>query len=196
MTRNRADAEDLVQETFAKAYASFWQFQPGTNLKAWLRRILTNTFLTSCRDQQHQPRPAATADIGDWQLARGWPDPTAGLRPRRNRDPGTSARPTHQTRVASSPEDFRTAVYLADIEGYAYREIAAIMGTPIGTVMSRLHRGRQRLRELLRDYAPTRRWRDEVAPPGPAIIAQSQGHPGAPGTPGVRAAGIRPRPDH
>jgi RNA polymerase sigma-70 factor (ECF subfamily) len=157
LTRNPADAEDLVQETFAKAYAAFWQFQPGTNLKAWLRRILTNTFLTSCRDRRHEPQPAATADIGDWQLARAWPHPSSGLKPAETEILERLPDPIIKRALQALPADFRTVVYLADIEGYAYREIAGIMGTPVGTVMSRLHRGRRRLRGLLEDYAPARR---------------------------------------
>ena len=196
MTRNRADAEDLVQETFAKAYASFWQFQPGTNLKAWLRRILTNTFLTSCRDQQHQPRPAATADIGDWQLARGWPDPTAGLRPAETEILEHLPDPRIKHALQALPEDFRTVVYLADIEGYAYREIAGMMGTPVGTVMSRLHRGRQRLRRLLQDYAPTRRGATRRLRPARPSSPKAKATPAATATPGVRAAAVRSKLDH
>lgn len=145
MTRNPADAEDLVQETSAKAYASFHQFRPGTNLKAWLNRILTTTFINVYRKRRREPQQALGADLAEWQLSA---DRLAAA-PR-------SAEAEALERITDSellralrnlPGEFRTAVYLADIEGYPYREIAEMMGTPIGTVMSRLHRGRRRIRE-------------------------------------------------
>jgi RNA polymerase sigma-70 factor (ECF subfamily) len=150
MTKNVSDAEDLVQETLAKAYAAFHQFQPGTNLRAWLHRILANTFINSYRKKRREPVAELAADGSDWQLEFG---AAAGL--------ARSAEAEALERLADSdilaalrdlPEDFRMAVYLADIEGYPYKEIAEIMGSPIGTVMSRLHRGRARLRENLAGY--------------------------------------------
>jgi RNA polymerase sigma-70 factor, ECF subfamily len=152
MTRNQADAEDLVQETYARAYASFHQFKEGTNIRAWLNRILKNTFINSYRKKQREPVLATTV-VEDWQLAAAQSHSPDG---------GRSAEELALDRIpdvgltealSQLPDDFRVAVYLADVEGYAYKEIADIMRCPIGTVMSRLHRGRSRLRELLADSA-------------------------------------------
>jgi RNA polymerase sigma-70 factor, ECF subfamily len=164
MTRNPADAEDIVQETYAKAYASFHQFTPGTNLKAWLYRILTNTYINSYRKKQREPQISDGENIEDWQLARAESHTSSGLKSAEmvalERLPDSDIKEALQ----QLPPDFRLAVYLADVEGFAYKEIAEIMGTPIGTVMSRLNRGRNQLRNLLADYARGRGLTREGSP--------------------------------
>ncbi len=153
MTRNPADAEDLVQETFAKAFAAFHQYRPGTNLKAWLYRILTNTFINNYRKKQREPQQSQAEDVEDWQIARAASHTSQGLRSAEVEALDHLPDSDVKRALASLPEDRRMVVYYADVEGFPYKEIAEIMGTPIGTVMSRLHRGRKQLRALLADYA-------------------------------------------
>jgi RNA polymerase sigma-70 factor (ECF subfamily) len=158
MTRNPADAQDLVQETYVKAFSAFRQFQQGTNLKAWLYRILTNTFINSYRKKQRDPYKNTIDDLEDWQLGEAVSTTSASRVSRSAEAEAIDHLPdsTVKDALQSIPEDFRLAVYLADVEGFSYQEIADIMKTPVGTVMSRLHRGRRLLRDRLTGYAQER----------------------------------------
>jgi len=151
-TKNPEDARDLLQDTYLKAFTSFHQFEEGTNLRAWLYRVLTTTFINSYRKGQRQPQ-IAQGELEDWQVGKAQSHTS---------DLGKSAEVEALEKLPDSdikralqeiPEDFRMVVYLADVEGFSYKEIAEIVGAPAGTVMSRLHRGRKQLREKLADYA-------------------------------------------
>ena len=156
LTRNPQDAEDLVQDTFAKAFASFHQYKDGTNLKAWIYRILTNTFINSYRKKQREPLQSDAEGVEDWQLVRAEAHTSRGLRSAETEALDHLPDSDVKKALQEIPSDFRMAVYFADVEGFSYKEIAEIMGTPIGTVMSRLNRGRSLLRDLLADYARER----------------------------------------
>ncbi len=149
MSRNHADAEDLVQETMMKAYAGFESFRPDSNLKAWLFRILTNTYINGYRRAQRQPLQCSTEQVTEQCLAAAYDRCTPGQRSAE--DHVLDSLPNNDIEVAMQtlPPQFREVVYYADVEGFRYKEIAALTNTPHGTVMSRLHRGRQQLRTLL-----------------------------------------------
>jgi RNA polymerase sigma-70 factor (ECF subfamily) len=156
LTRNPTDAEDLVQETYLRAFRGFAGFQEGTNLKAWLYRILTNSYINTYRKKQREPQTVdGPDDVDEWYLY--------------DRLGGRSVEDSAETTVLdtipdqavkdaveSLPERFRLPVLLADVEGFSYKEIAEIMDTPIGTVMSRLHRGRKALEKALWETAKER----------------------------------------
>jgi len=156
MTRNPADAEDLVQETYAKAFAAQDKFTMGTNLKAWLYRIQTNAFINTYRKKQREPKRSDADNIEDWQLAAASEHTSSGLASAEAVALDSLGDEVIKQALSELSEEFRMAVYLSDVEGFAYKEIAQIMDTPVGTVMSRLHRGRKLLREKLRDYSVER----------------------------------------
>jgi RNA polymerase sigma-70 factor (ECF subfamily) len=149
MTRNHDDAEDLVQDTMVRAYAGFHSFRQGSNLKAWLHRILTNTYINTYRKKQRQPKQYATAEITDKQLRDIAEKGAIGLRSAEEQALESLSNNEIKAAMQALPEQFRMVVYYADIQGYRRREIAELMQTPNGTVVSRLQRGRQRLRDLL-----------------------------------------------
>ncbi len=153
LTRNPADAEDLVQEAYLRAYRGFAGFTPGTNLKAWLYRILTNTFINNYRKKQRQPVVVLEDEIPDWYLYDQLANDSSGGETASAEAQVLEKMPDEDVQAAleALPENFRMAVWLADVEGFAYKEIAEILDIPIGTVMSRLHRGRKSLEKMLWD---------------------------------------------
>ena len=155
MTRNAADAEDLVQETYLRAYRGFGGFEEGTNLKAWLYRILTNTYINSYRAKKRRPDETELDEVEDLYLYRRIGGLEAAMAGRSAEDELLERFTDAEVKEAleSLPENFRMAVLLADVEGFAYKEIAEILDIPIGTVMSRLHRGRKALQKQLYEFA-------------------------------------------
>ena len=154
LSKRPSDAADLVQETYLKAYQAFDRFEQGTNLKAWLYRILTNTYINLYRKRQKTGIQEGIDDLEEWQVGE-----SESLTTRAARSAEAEAidhMPDSAVRRALQelPEERRLVIYFADVEGYSYQDIAEIMDTPVGTVMSRLHRGRRELREKLVDYAP------------------------------------------
>nr|WP_246223926.1 sigma-70 family RNA polymerase sigma factor [Pseudarthrobacter psychrotolerans] len=174
MARNPADAEDLVQEAYTKAFSAFHQYKPGTNLKAWLYRILTNTYINLYRKRQREPLQSNSDTIEDWQLARAESHTSRGLRSAEAEALDHLPDSDVKRALQSIPEEFRLAVYFADVEGFAYKEISDIMNTPIGTVMSRLHRGRKMLRDMLADYAAERGFKGAVDSQDTAASTQQE----------------------
>ncbi|MFP5254680.1 MAG: sigma-70 family RNA polymerase sigma factor [Acidimicrobiia bacterium] len=159
MTRNPADAEDLVQETYLKAYRGFAGFEEGTNLKAWLYRILTNTYINSYRAKQRRPDETDLDDVEDLFLYNriGGLEAARASRSAEDELMDLFTEAEVKTAIEELPETYRMAVLLADVEGFSYKEIAEILDIPIGTVMSRLHRGRKALEKLLYEFAVSRR---------------------------------------
>src|SRR3954452_3045820 len=158
MTRNQADAEDLVQDTYLRAYRGFGGFTEGTNLRAWLYRILTNAFINTYRSRQRRPTESDLADVEDMYLYRRLPtlDTLAASRSAEDQLFDMLTDDEVKAALEALPENFRLPVLLADVEGFAYKEIAEMLDIPIGTVMSRLHRGRKAMQKSLFDYAHAR----------------------------------------
>jgi RNA polymerase sigma-70 factor, ECF subfamily len=162
MTRNAADAEDLVQETFLKAYRSFASFEEGTNLRAWLYRILTNTYINQYRAKQRRPQESDLEDVEDLYLYRRIGAIEQAGRSAEEELMELFTDDEVKQALEALPEGFRLAVFLADVEGFSYKEIADILDVPIGTVMSRLHRGRKAMQKQLFDFAVQRGLVDPV----------------------------------
>ncbi|MGH9306842.1 MAG: sigma-70 family RNA polymerase sigma factor [Acidimicrobiales bacterium] len=158
MTRDPSDAEDLVQETYLKAYRAFGSFQEGTNIKAWLYKILTNTYINSYRAKSRRPEMSDIEDIEDLYLYRRLGASETAVMGQSAEDVALDRFTDTEVKQAieSLPEQFRLAVLLADVEGFSYKEIAEIAGVPVGTVMSRIHRGRKALQKALHDFGMQR----------------------------------------
>ncbi|MCT2149594.1 sigma-70 family RNA polymerase sigma factor [Dermabacter vaginalis] len=156
LTRHQHDAEDLVQDTYVRAFRASTSFKAGTNMRAWLFRIMHNAFISSYRKAQRRPKESGGEQVEDWQLARAASHDSTGLRSAETEALALLPEGDIQDALNDLREDYREAVYLADVEGLSYKEIAEIMGTPIGTVMSRIHRGRGLLRASLEQYARER----------------------------------------
>ena len=169
MTRNPADAADLVQETYLRAYRGYANFEEGTNLRAWLYRILTNTYINIYRARQRRPQETDLADVEDLYMYRRLPLIETAVASRSAEDQLVDLIADDEVKQALEdlPENFRIPVLLADVEGFSYREIADMLDIPIGTVMSRLHRGRKAMQKALFDYAEARGFTraDQPAPP-------------------------------
>lgn len=167
-----ADAEDLVQETFLRAYRGYARFEEGTNLRAWLYRILTNTFINSYRAKQRRPQESDLADVEDLYLYRrlGGVETSELGRSAEDQLMDVLTESEVKEAIEALPDKFRLPVLLADIEGFSYKEIAEIVDVPIGTVMSRLHRGRKALQKSLWEFATERR----LVPDSSAVAASSR----------------------
>ena len=165
MTRNQADAEDLVQEAYLRAYRSFHTFQEGTNLRAWLYRILTNAYINTYRAKQRRPQESDLADVEDLYLYRrlGAMETAAAAMSAEEQFLDVFTDDEVKQALEDLPDNFRLPVLLADVEGFAYKEIAEMLDIPIGTVMSRLHRGRKAMQRALYDYAVARGLTEPIA---------------------------------
>ena len=174
MTRNPADAEDLVQEVYLRAYRGFGGFQQGTNLKAWMFRILTNTYINSYRAKQRRPEQTELDEVEDLYLYKrlGGLEAAALSRSAEDELMDTFSDAEVKAAVEDLPEIFRMAVLLADVEGFSYKEIAEMLDIPIGTVMSRLHRGRKALQKRLLDYAVNHGLADRPSDPAPTVPSE------------------------
>ena len=181
MTRNPSDAEDLVQETYLKAFRSFGGFQQGTNLRAWLYRILTNTFINSYRSKKRRPMETELDEGEDLHLYRRLGGLEAVMASRSAEDELMDWFTDAEVKgaIEALPENFRIPVLLADVEGFSYKEIAEMLDIPIGTVMSRLHRGRKSLQKQLYEFALSRGLTTAPAPTPSDVLEPSSTHPGS-----------------
>ena len=166
MTGNPSDAEDLLQETLTRAYTGLAGYRPGSNAKAWLYRIMANAFVNTCRQRRHEPVPILNCDLETPHSAaaiRGVRGGAVNTPSAEDQVLGNFVHSEFRQALAELPECFQATIYLADVEGYSYRDVAEIVGVPIGTVMSRLHRGRRRLRRRLGVHIPRMRATESVS---------------------------------